>query len=241
MQAKLFRSSKVIVIANPKGGVGKTTSTVNLGSIIARKYGCRVCLIDGEKDGSLSNFQFFGNNEPGAIDVFSGFSSDLQKQIPLYRHAYDVIIVDTAGVTPDVGAGFSSSMVGQEKVALAAVANADLLLIPMNPSPIDIRKTEQYVNTVERLMVMRPQLRAAIMLNEVKKTERLTTMSIEELTGRWEHVPLLPETIRDTTIVKQAFGAGLAIDEYEPNHPAAEDYRALTDRVIAVLQDLDGQ
>ncbi|QLI59278.1 ParA family protein (plasmid) [Aeromonas caviae] len=72
MQAKLFRSSKVIVIANPKGGVGKTTSTVNLGSIIARKYGCRVCLIDGEKDGSLSNFQFFGNNEPGQLTYSVG-------------------------------------------------------------------------------------------------------------------------------------------------------------------------
>ncbi len=56
---------KVIAMTNQKGGVGKTTSTVNLGAALARE-GNRVLLIDADPQGSLTIFM--GVKNPDSLD-----------------------------------------------------------------------------------------------------------------------------------------------------------------------------
>ena len=63
---KAEKNCKVIVTANQKGGVGKTTVCINLGIGLARA-GKKVCLIDADAQGSMS--ASLGVQEPDSLDV----------------------------------------------------------------------------------------------------------------------------------------------------------------------------
>ena len=49
---------KTISVIKLKGGVGKTTTAINMAALLANRWGKRVLLIDNDKQGNTS--QFFG-------------------------------------------------------------------------------------------------------------------------------------------------------------------------------------
>jgi len=63
--------SKVLVFANQKGGVGKTTTTVNIGAYMAEK-GKRVLLIDFDPQGNLSSSLGISDSEEGIYEAMMG-------------------------------------------------------------------------------------------------------------------------------------------------------------------------
>jgi chromosome partitioning protein len=246
--------TRVIALANQKGGVAKTTTTLNLG-VAFRELGHRVLLVDLDPQGNLTMSQ--GMN-PDAIE--RSMFDVLVHRIPIS----DVIEhreVDVAVASIDLaGAELAlSSMIGRERslekalvevrerydfilvdtppslglLTINAFVAATGVIVPVQCEYLSLRGLVQLENT---LAMVRENLNPHVGVEGI-----VATMYDGRTLHSREAIEILEENfgelvfktrIRKTVRYAEAPVKGSSVLKYEPNGPAAEAYRDLAKEVL---------
>ena len=246
--------TRIIGIVNLKGGVGKTTTCVNLGAALALN-GLRVLLIDLDPQKSLTGWADI-DHQPAADDVFSGQAEVTQAIVKWDRTGCWVL---PAGQNLRLVETQLSSFAQPEyilKYKLKALDDYDYILIDNSPSygllninticasdeiiiPLqtEILSLESTVPFFETLGDIRkkyhPDLKIAGILATMFDSRTNLSRSILDQMRVSEHLgPLMFKTfIRKNVKLAETPSLGCAITRYSSAH-GTEDYKSLAEEIL---------
>lgn len=205
----------VVAVAQQKGGSGKSTVAANLAAVLAAGER-RVALLDTDPQGSVARWHAERQRHAGRVAALA-FEHPSGWRVPgaldRLRRSHDVIVLDTP---PHAGTD-----------AKVAVRAADLVLMPVQPSPADLWASEA---TRKLAADERRPLRA--LLNRVPAQGKLRDRMVAELQGM--EVSMLDACLGNRVHFAAAFLDGLAVTEAAPRSTAAAEMRALADAILAL-------
>lgn len=136
-------------ILNQKGGVGKTTLSVNLAAALAHQ-GYRVLLIDADPQGSSLDWAAARKDEP-LFSVVGLPRATLHKEMAAIGHGYDHIIIDGPPRVTDL--------------ARSAIMASDVIVIPVQPSPYDIWAAEEVIKLIDEAKIFKENIKSCFVVN----------------------------------------------------------------------------
>ncbi|ELY68081.1 cell division ATPase MinD [Natrinema versiforme] len=224
----------VYAIASGKGGVGKTTTTVNLGTALA-EAGERVAIVDA--DLGMANLAGFVSLSPDSTTLYDVLAGDASIDDATYRLADNIVAVPSgtsldeyAETSPeglreavdelrsqfdyvflDVGAGISHETV-------LPLGLADAVILVSTPEPAAVHDSTKTLELTDRSG-------GSVAGLVLTRTRPDGDISHEEIADRLE-VPLLG-TIPEDPAARDSVYAGTPLVVFEPDGPASAAYRRL--------------
>jgi chromosome partitioning protein len=186
---------RTFLVASSKGGAGKTTLATNLAAHYALD-GKRTVMVDADRQHSATRWSEKRSGLPSAVLPVDGSRKGWEKAIP----------ADTQIVVVDAAAG----ALADDLEAFLDRANA--VIVPVNPSMIDLEATVGFLNTLARhSRVRKGKLPVALVGNRLKPWTSASQQAMDQLKA-WPY-PLVAQ-LRDTQAYVLMVALGKSVFDY---------------------------
>ena len=210
--------SKVITISQQKGGTGKTTLAVHLAMGFIKYHNLKVAVVDTDPQGSLGKWFMIRSEKKISNDNLTFKTASLwgaQYESKTLIKDHDIVIIDTP---PKI-----------ESDARPAIEAADLVLIPVAPSPVDFWATEAIIEIAKKA-----KRKILIQINRANLRSKLISKTNEYINSI--NVTAINTLIGHRQIFVASMGEGKTVVEKQRKSKAVDEIKKISEQIISELK-----
>ena len=210
--------SKVITVAQQKGGTGKTTLAVHLALAFIKYHNFKVAIIDTDPQGSLGKWFMIRSEKNISNNNLTFKTASLwgaQYESKLLKQNHDIIIIDTP---PKI-----------ESDARPAIEAADLVLIPVAPSHVDFWATEAIIEIAKKA-----KRKILIQINRANHRSKLISQTLEYINSL--KVKATSTLIGHRQIYVSSMGIGKTAVEKQRSGKAIEEIKNISNQILLEIK-----
>lgn len=212
----------IILVGSEKGGVGKSTATVNIAAELQRQ-GRSVLLVEADQTvKTVSNWS--NDRDDAGLPSISCVRKEgnLRSTLLDLDGKYSVVVVDVAG--------------RDSKEMRTAMTAAHILISPLQPSQADLDTVESFVETIGEAKSFNPELRVLGFLNRASTNSMATDVEeARDYMKQFPEIPLAQTSFHERKAYKTCLEEGRGVVEMKDSKAAAE-VQLLTQEILECLR-----
>lgn len=212
----------IVSLLNQKGGVGKTTLAVHMATALSLR-GRRVLLVDADPQGSALDWAASRQGD-SLVPVIGLPTRTLHKEIRAHVSHYEDIVIDGP---PRVN-----------ELARAAIIAADIVLIPVQPSPYDVWAAKEIIELLSEASVFKEKQKSAFVINRKIVNTAIGRDVVEALAGY--QIPVLATAVCQRVAFAESAVQGSTVLELDPKSVASQEINGVVDEVLVMAKEIAG-
>lgn len=253
--------AQIVTIANNKGGVGKTTTAVNMAAAL-RLHGFDVLLVDYDGQSNLTEYLRVERSGGTTYDAMKGKTVTPSRLLNRERRAgvldalpssrdLSALEVELSGASDRITRfstiidkyrnGYDFIIIDTAPtmglLAISALYVADEAIITVQPHYLAVRGLLNLKDTAEQIATNRGRaLPVSVLFTQYDKRKSLHRLIIDQVKA--SGLDMFATTIRDNVALAEAPAVGMDIFRYKPKSYGAEDYKAATSEYLKARRDI---